>query len=136
MEIPRDTSRNPLFDVLFLFNTLDADTISVLDSAPVRETGIPGLKIKPYEGEDKQVKFDILFTGRETGEGKNLFFKVEYSTGLFKKETMERFIDYFKEVAAAVIENESLALKDIVISHDLSLALSDAHQAADIDFDF
>jgi non-ribosomal peptide synthetase component F len=132
--IPRDTSRNPLFDVLFLFSKLDPGTVTILDTTSAGDTGIPGLKIKPYRDEDTRAKFDILFTGRDTGERENLFFLIEYSTELFKRETIERFIENFKEVASAVIKDQSAALMDIVISHDLSLVVSDLQAETEFDF--
>ncbi|MDQ1354235.1 MAG: hypothetical protein QG657_4544, partial [Acidobacteriota bacterium] len=127
--VRRDAARNPLFDVLFLFNALNANEDNKME--------IPGLKINPLEEECYQAKFDLLFTGRDSGESENLFFTVEYSTELFKKEKIERFISYFKEIISILEKNESVvALIDIGIEHDLASAASDFYSKVESDFEF
>ncbi|HLP45683.1 MAG TPA: amino acid adenylation domain-containing protein, partial [Candidatus Kapabacteria bacterium] len=117
LEIKREPGRNPLFDVLFLFNSVSASEENKLE--------VPGLKIKPLEEKSLQAKFDLLFTGRDSGENENLLFFIEYSTELFKKEQIERFITYFKEIVSAVTENEVIILKDIKFAHGLARVASD-----------
>jgi hypothetical protein len=51
-----------------------------------------------------------------------LLFTFEYSTELFKKGTVERFITYFKEIVSTIIANREIKLRDIKISHDLGMA--------------
>ncbi|MCP5102656.1 MAG: hypothetical protein GY950_04720, partial [bacterium] len=46
-------------------------------------------------------------------------------TALFKRETMERFIEHFREVVAAVTENPGIRLGAIHLSHDLTTAAAD-----------
>ena len=60
------------------------------------EIEIPGLKLSPYEFENKTAKFDLTLTGMEVEE--KLLFTFEYSTKLFKQETIERFIVYFMNI--------------------------------------
>jgi len=133
LTVERDTGRNPLFDVLFSFNAPTPGGSSI-QLEKIEKTG---LNVKPYEwgeGEISQAKFDMIFSGRDGGDC--LFLVIEYSMELFKKETIERFIMYFKEVVSAVTENESIKLKDITISHDLVIAVSDVYQGAESDFEF
>jgi amino acid adenylation domain-containing protein len=54
-------------------------------------------------------KFDITLAGIETQEG--LSFTWEYSTRLFKKETMQRFIHYFKNTISAVLADKTGGVK-------------------------
>jgi polyketide synthase PksN len=106
----RDRSRNPIFDVMFAFNNLAAVDSPTAD--------IPELKLSTYGYNDKlSTSFDNSFIGIETRD--HLFFKVEYSTKLFKRETIERFIRYLREIISAVIEDKDIQLKHISISHDL-----------------
>ncbi|MCX6584774.1 MAG: amino acid adenylation domain-containing protein [Candidatus Aminicenantes bacterium] len=126
--VKRDAARNPLFDVLFLFDSLSTNEQNKIE--------IPGLKIKPYEEGAFQAKFDLLFTGKDSGESGNLFFTVKYSTELFKKETIERFINYFKEIVSVVIENEAMALKDIGITHGLAVVAPDLNLREESGFNF
>ncbi|MDQ1352897.1 MAG: tyrocidine synthetase, partial [Acidobacteriota bacterium] len=98
----RDTSRNPLFDVMFVFQNMD-----------VPEIEIPGLILKPYEFENKTSKFDLNLDGMEK-DGK-LLFNLEYSTKLFKKETALRFNNYFKNIINSIIRRPGMRIADIEI---------------------
>ncbi len=99
----RDSSRNPLFDVMFALQDLEISEISV-----------QGLKLKPYEYEENTSKFDMSLLAVEKGE--RLFFTFEYSTKLFKKETLERFIAYFKQVVSSVLEDTQKKIAEIEIT--------------------
>jgi tyrocidine synthetase-3 len=98
----RDPSRNPLFDVMFELENMD---ISRLEGS--------GLTLTPYLVEKETSLFDITFIGIEVD--KELCFTVEYCTGLFKEETVKRFIGYFRRIAAAVIENHHQKIYEIDI---------------------
>ncbi|UCH98693.1 MAG: non-ribosomal peptide synthetase, partial [Candidatus Aminicenantes bacterium] len=93
LDIRRDAGRNPLFDVMFTFQNLD-----------IPQPRVPGLKLRPYQGENliQTSKFDITLIGEEIGE--KLHFTLEYCTKLFKKETVLRFARYFQTIVTAVVE--------------------------------
>ncbi|HLP62280.1 MAG TPA: amino acid adenylation domain-containing protein, partial [Candidatus Deferrimicrobium sp.] len=99
----RDISRNPLFDTMFV---MQQNTV-------VREPDIPGLKIKPYEHENTTSKFDLTLEGKEDNE--RLLFWFEYSTKLFKHETIGRFIAYFINIIKGVVENSREKISDFEI---------------------
>jgi tryptophanyl-tRNA synthetase len=88
----RDVSRNPLFDTMFILQNMETPG-----------PAIPGLQLAPYAYENKTAKFDLTFIVVEQGE--SLYCAVEYSTNLFKEETIRRFIGYFKTILSAVNEN-------------------------------
>ena len=99
----RDLGRNPLFDAFFTLQNME-----------IPEVEIPGLKLKPYEENLRKVsRFDIsmFLTEREN----RLQVRVEYSTALFSEETIRMFIKNYNQVAAAVLENREIQLKDITI---------------------
>ena len=100
--ISRDTSRNPLFDTMF-----------VLQNIEIAEINIPGLKLSPYPYENKIAKFDLSLTAVEVKE--KLLFNLEYCTKLFKEETINRFITYFKNVVNSIIENKERRIFDFEI---------------------
>jgi non-ribosomal peptide synthetase component F len=106
LEIPRDLSRNPLFDVMF-----------ELDNTPVTEKHSPGekqgVKAAGYSSQHRTAKFDLLFYAAP-GEEK-LTFMFEYCTHLFKAETIRRFIDYFKRIISRVIAKPGTKLSEIEI---------------------
>ena len=99
--IERDMSRNPIFDVMFILQNVDKETIN-----------IPGMKLNPFWYENMIAKFDVYFTAYEIGE--KLSFLVQYNSSLFKAETIERFIFSFKNIATTVIEQPSMTLSEIM----------------------
>jgi acyl carrier protein len=116
LPIGKSKNRNPLFDILFF-----------LDNLFQRSTGkmaeeMPNLKIKPYDYKRDISKMDLTLTGVEMQDG--LSFRIEYSTQLFKKETIERFIDYFKDIVQQVCADINIRLGDIHIAHGLLAAES------------
>ena len=84
--VERDPSRNPLFDVMFSMMDLRnpggiVDAASQTDDAP---------------GASREAKFDLTLSA---GESAGIFyFTFEYCVRLFKKETIQRFADYFKRI--------------------------------------
>jgi amino acid adenylation domain-containing protein len=106
LKLNRDMSRNPLFDVIFQ-----------LDPVEIPEIEAANLQVKPYNCEIEVSKFDLRLQVFEIED--SLFFRVEYFTRLFKKETIERFTTYFKEIVSYVLKNNDAKLKNISISHDL-----------------
>ncbi|UCH93464.1 MAG: amino acid adenylation domain-containing protein [Candidatus Aminicenantes bacterium] len=100
--VERDTSRNPLFDTLFALQNLDIPDIN-----------IPGLKVKPLTYEVSTVKFDLSLDAFETKE--SLHFVFGYGTRLFRENTIQRFVTYFKRIITAVVENSRIKLSRIDI---------------------
>jgi len=123
-----DRSRNPLFDVMLIVQNF---------SARIESQDIEELKVVPYEGErgsNKVSKVDITLTAVERENG--IFFSLEYCTKLFKRKTMEVFIDSFKEIAATVANNRTIKLNDIRVSYDLEKASSDIYESQESEFNF
>ncbi|NOQ28296.1 MAG: amino acid adenylation domain-containing protein [Bacteroidales bacterium] len=79
----RDTSRNPIFDVMF--NFLEGESHEISDSSQEELIHISSVS-----------KFDLSLTALNLGSKLELNF--EYSTNLFKAETIDRFIAYFKQI--------------------------------------
>ncbi|NIM15388.1 MAG: amino acid adenylation domain-containing protein, partial [Candidatus Aminicenantes bacterium] len=102
--VERDTSRNPLFDVMF-----------ALQNVETSEIRIPGLKITPYPYENSTALFDITLNAYETGGNKNLVFNLTYSTRLFKETTVRRFVSYFMQILAQIKENPEINVSAIEI---------------------
>jgi len=102
VEVERDASRNPLFDTMFALQNLEIPGFD-----------IHGLKLKPYDYESGTARFDLSLQCYEVKNG--LLFKWEYASTLFRKETIQRFIEYFKCIIAVVIENSGIKLSQIEI---------------------
>jgi amino acid adenylation domain-containing protein len=112
--VKRDTNRNPLFDVLFQFENVDTT-----------QSEVRGLKVTPYEFQRSSSKFDLSLIGIEAD--KDLYFILEYSTELFREESVESFIDYFKDIVSSVLEDPKKKISDIQIGSqdDLLSQLND-----------
>ncbi|NOU17178.1 MAG: amino acid adenylation domain-containing protein [Bacteroidales bacterium] len=83
--LSRDLSRNPLFNVMF--NMLNQSEYS----GDLTEMSEDTLVHKPYIS-----KFDLTITAMDFGE--QLLLSFDYCTKLFKPETIERFIGYFRQI--------------------------------------
>ncbi|MCU0289077.1 MAG: amino acid adenylation domain-containing protein, partial [Acidobacteria bacterium] len=101
----RDVSRNPLFDTMFALQNID-----------ISEINIPGLKLSSYSHENKISKFDLTLLAVERRN--NLFFTFEYSTKLFREETIKRFIAYFKNILNSIITDKNRKISDVEIITD------------------
>jgi len=88
----RDSSENPLSNVLFDFQ-----------NAPLQKTTLAGLEIEPLELESGTIKFDLVLSVNITSSGINGIFG--YKTELFKRETIERFIRYYRNLVQAALQN-------------------------------
>ena len=102
LNLERDSSRNPLFDILFVF-------LKVEDS----DTKIPDCEFETYNIEQNISKFDLTLSAFEMFD--NVIFEFEYCSSLFKRDTINRFIDYFKRIVKALCVNPNVKLSDIEI---------------------
>ncbi len=111
--LSREVGRNPLFDVAFVLQNMD-----------IPEIEIPGLKLIPYIFDSAAAKLDVALIAEDLDD--SLCFTFEYRTSLFTPETMERFIGYFKQIAAAIVDDSRQRLSDIdIISQAEKLRLLD-----------
>jgi amino acid adenylation domain-containing protein len=101
-KVKRDAGRNPLFDVMFTLQNLET-----------LEIEIKGLKLESFDYDHNISQFDLTLTAREAEE--NLVFSFEYCTQLFKEETIQRFIGYFKKIVSVVLEHPERKILEIEI---------------------
>jgi amino acid adenylation domain-containing protein len=111
LEIKRKPGRHPLFDVVFTLNRLETGN----GHREQKET--PGEIAGEYSDQNPRVKYDLVLACLERGE--ILSFSIEYAARLYKEETIRRFIGYFKEIAAAVLQNKHIRLENIQLSSHL-----------------
>lgn len=100
LNLKRDMSRNPLFDIVFALQNNEAVKRSKRD-----------ISIIPRDKKLYTSKFDITLNVIEMNDFLELEF--EYCTKLFKKETIERFISCFENITKEVIDDPNLKLSDI-----------------------
>ncbi|MGA5696828.1 amino acid adenylation domain-containing protein [Bacillus bombysepticus] len=100
LDLHRDTSRNPLFDTMFVFQNMDMNPISIGE-----------LEFTPYPFKQSVSKFDLSLIATEIDN--NIHLKVEYSTKLFKAETIERLMVHFTNIVEEVTNNPRVRLRNI-----------------------
>ncbi len=107
--VVKNLSRNPLNDV---------ELIMVKNDFSMLETR--GLRFISYEFDPGTAPVDITIEVMDA-EG-DISFVLMYCTKLFKRKTMERFIDFLKEILAIVMEDRHILLGSIAISSNLGEA--------------
>ena len=100
LDLTRDPSRNPLFDVMFVLQNTDR-----------RELELPGLRIAPYESSHNISKFDLTLVAVEVHDG--IDCSLEYSTALFNSSTAEEITENLKLMIEYVVIDRETAIKDI-----------------------
>ncbi|WP_406617652.1 amino acid adenylation domain-containing protein [Bacillus velezensis] len=99
--VKRDSSRNPLFDVMFVLENADYGIENHLDPNPEEH----------IQTEINISKFDLTLTATEIDKG--IKFHLEYSSQLFEKETAERMGAHFTKLlqsAAAGLDQPLMKL--------------------------
>ena len=116
----RDWSRPPLVETVFVMQDMEND---------------PG-EITQWENQNiiRTSMFDITLTAMEAGE--KLFFNIEYCTKLFKKETIEMFIENFKKIVSSVMDDKDIRLKNIAFTNGLAAIKSNIIREEESDFAF
>ncbi len=99
----RDMSHTPLFQVMFVHQTM-----------PSGELNLPDLTLEPVEIQNNTAKFDItLSVAEKTGEG--LYASIEYDLDLFENETIRRMLDHYKILLMGIAANPNSSIKDLPI---------------------
>jgi surfactin family lipopeptide synthetase A len=102
LQLPRDLSRSPLFDVM------------LISQAPAGGiTSSSGLEMKSIEFDYPVSKFDLSISYYEDGNTIKYFF--EYNTALFKKERIENLFNHFTTLVERVLEDSQKVLSDLNI---------------------
>jgi acyl carrier protein len=115
LQAGREGNRNPVFDVLFSFQTIE-----------MPELEIPGVEKESLAVQGVISKFDLTLDGYEEEEKLHLFF--EYRTRLFDEETVSLWADCFKEIVSAVMTDSKVKLKDITLSYHLAEIKTDTEE--------
>ncbi|WP_274542371.1 amino acid adenylation domain-containing protein [Bacillus velezensis] len=96
--VKRDSSRNPLFDVMFTFESKD------YGFGGNEETAESNLLVS----EVNISRFDLTLTAMETDEGVN--FQLEYCNHLFRKDTVERMGAHYTRLLQQVVSEPDTAI--------------------------
>lgn len=110
----RDISRNPLYDTMLIFSNFD-----------LLKEEISGLTLTQHIYEKKASNNDLVLYAYEKGE--TLSCALEYCTKLFKKSTIERFIQYFRQVITTALNNpgEKISAIEIISGEEKQRLIKD-----------
>ena len=100
LEIVGDKSRNPLFDLMFIYQNEEENII----------------KLENEEAHIIEINNNISKFNLSLEIKPNIHtINIEYCTALFKKQTMERLFEHYMNVLECIINNEDIKIKDISI---------------------
>uniref|UniRef100_UPI002616EDC2 non-ribosomal peptide synthetase n=1 Tax=uncultured Tenacibaculum sp. TaxID=174713 RepID=UPI002616EDC2 len=102
LEVPRDTERNPLFDVFYSYN-YDKRTEDIIKSDE--------LNFIAHDVEYDVSKFDLELDILDKNEKFGIYFNYNFS--LFKEDTIIKFTKYFEKIITQVLLNEEVSISKI-----------------------
>jgi amino acid adenylation domain-containing protein len=105
LRLKRDLSRNPLFQVMF-----------VLQNASMRATELPGLTLRPVEGDSETAHFDLSLVVVDADQGLTASFV--YNTDLFEAATITRMLGHFQILLEAMVADPEQRLSDLPLLSD------------------
>ncbi|MCK4257942.1 MAG: amino acid adenylation domain-containing protein, partial [Halanaerobiales bacterium] len=114
LNLKRDLSRNPLFDVMFMLQNVDSGELGENNG----ELKIENLALKLYDYDQKTSKFDLSISACEDAGGEDIILNFEYSKMLFKRETIERMSLHLKNILDAVAADTKIKLCQINMLED------------------
>jgi len=92
LNVKRDLSRFPLFDVVLILQNQDEPGLA-----------LGGVRARPVFEHPGTSKFDLTFCFKETYAG--LVLGIEYNTGLFREDRIRRMGGHFLEVIRSILAN-------------------------------
>ena len=123
LNLNRDMSRNPLFDVSF----------NMADVADNLDMKLDNAQLKQYINANQISKFDLTLHSKE--EFNKLSFNLEYCSKLFTKDTVTRLGKHYLTVLEEVVNNSNIELKDLdILSKDEKSLLVDEFNLTDKEY--
>ena len=98
----RSLSHSPVFQVML-----------VLQNAPRGELQLPGVTLVPQDGTSDVAQFDLSLSLQESGE--DIVGSFNYASDLFDRETIERWVGYFKTILTQMVREAQQKLGELSI---------------------
>ncbi|PDY87063.1 non-ribosomal peptide synthetase, partial [Bacillus toyonensis] len=122
IDYERDSNRNPLFDTMF-----------VLEDAKLFTKKQGALNLSPIIFELDNAKFDMTFNILDYDD--EIVLNVEYSTGLFKRDTILRMTENYINILREISRNLSISVNKIdMIPQEEKRFLLYEHNDTNVDF--
>ncbi|WP_432339518.1 amino acid adenylation domain-containing protein [Bacillus tequilensis] len=106
LHLPKDSSRNPLFDTMFVLQNLDQ-----------AELTFDSLQLKPYPFHHPVAKFDLTLSIQADHDNYHGLF--EYSKKLFKKSRIEILSNDYLHILSAILEQPDILIDQIGLSKSI-----------------
>ncbi|PAM96239.1 hypothetical protein B4N84_02115 [Flavobacterium sp. IR1] len=108
IQLQKDFSRSPLFDIVFTVqNHLNIDILEELDSLDTNNLKFRDFELNNFSG----AQFDMFFRFIDTdGE---LAYELEYNTDLFTKETIYKYHHFLLNLVRQCVGNKEVNVKDL-----------------------
>ncbi len=100
LQPPREMSRHPLFQVMFVLQNTSQPTLA-----------FSGLTLRPLEMANHTSKFDLMLTMEETGQG--LKALLEYNTDLFDATTITRMLGHLETLLEGIVADPARRIADL-----------------------
>jgi amino acid adenylation domain-containing protein len=115
LNIVRDASHNPLFDVMYSYNIME-QTNGGKKEPKVGATAVPS---------QSTVKFDLSLDVRDSGE--EIVLVLNYALDLFTSDTIRRYAEYFQKVITGVLADIHTSIAEIeILGEEEKMRLSEA----------
>ncbi len=102
LNVKNDMGRGRLFDVMIILQNFDKD---------IKDIETSKLNIKPYLSGNRRSEYDMTFYVSEHNNKLNI--SLEYSTKLFKRETIEAMLSHLVNIVNDMIENPTKLLSQL-----------------------
>ena len=103
VNVQREMSRNPLFDVMLVLQNNEEAKIELKD-----------VEAEIWNGENNAAAFDLTFEIEE--DDAKYIIMLEYCTALFKKETVNYMLVHLEEILRQLTANEHIMIGDIAMA--------------------
>ena len=117
LQIRRDLSRSPIFQVMFSYQkSHDADYPMLASFAlneTVTEMKLNGLTLEFIPLQNQTAQFDLTLTAAELEDGLGL--SLQYNKALFKEETVARMLEHFQVLLQELTDNPELPINELAI---------------------
>jgi natural product biosynthesis luciferase-like monooxygenase protein/FkbM family methyltransferase len=141
LQLERDPSRTPLFQIMFSWQQSPLPQHPELSSFALGESGkhmdIGGLVLEPMPLDQPVAQFDLTLLMAEVGD--ELAGVMQYNTDLFDAEAIARLAQHFQVLLHSIVSNPQKRVVDLQLLAplDAKLLLSDFNDtAADYDEEF